>query len=167
MTPMHDAAPWYKQSWPWFLIFFPATAVVAGLITLWIAISSFDGFVVDDFQKEGQSLDQSRARTDKAASLGLSAEAFINGNQITLQLDSSVNSTLPEKIIVTLAHPTRGELDQVLFLVARDGAFSSPIQPVSAGRWMIQVEDEFRSWRMNGTTELPTEKGIRIVPYGS
>ena len=26
--------PWYRQGWPWFLIAFPAIAVVAGIATL-------------------------------------------------------------------------------------------------------------------------------------
>ena len=39
--------PWYRQGWPWFLIAFPATAVVAGIATLVIAIQTFDGMVVE------------------------------------------------------------------------------------------------------------------------
>jgi len=40
--------PWYKQFWPWFIIALPASAVVAGFITLWLAISSPDYLVVDE-----------------------------------------------------------------------------------------------------------------------
>lgn len=167
MNPARDITPWYKQTWPWFLMFFPATAVVAGFITLWIAIDSFDGFVVDDYQKEGRGIDQSTARSDKAQALGLSANAVIRGDELSIQMTATSASELPQKLIVTLAHATREDLDQVLFLVAKDGVFLSKIDPLPAGRWLVQLEDEFRSWRMNGTTELPTENGIRIVPYGS
>ena len=40
--------PWYRQFWPWFIIALPASAVVAGLLTLWIAISNPDYLVIDD-----------------------------------------------------------------------------------------------------------------------
>ena len=40
--------PWYRQFWPWFIIALPASAVVAGLLTLWIAMSNPDYLVIDD-----------------------------------------------------------------------------------------------------------------------
>jgi hypothetical protein len=40
--------PWYRQFWPWFIIALPASAVIAGFITLWLAISRPDHLVVDD-----------------------------------------------------------------------------------------------------------------------
>lgn len=40
--------PWYRQFWPWFIIALPASAVVAGLLALWIAISNPDYLVIDD-----------------------------------------------------------------------------------------------------------------------
>ncbi|MCW8926282.1 MAG: FixH family protein [Xanthomonadales bacterium] len=43
-----DNRPWYRQFWPWFIIALPASAVVAGLLTLWIAMSNPDYLVIDD-----------------------------------------------------------------------------------------------------------------------
>jgi hypothetical protein len=40
--------PWYRQFWPWFIIALPASAVIAGFITLWLAMSRPDHLVVDD-----------------------------------------------------------------------------------------------------------------------
>ena len=40
--------PWYKERWTWLLMLMPATAIVAGGITLWLAITTFDGLVTDD-----------------------------------------------------------------------------------------------------------------------
>lgn len=45
--PLQDL-PWYRQFWPWFIIALPASAVVAGFITLWLAVSNPDHLVVDD-----------------------------------------------------------------------------------------------------------------------
>ena len=40
--------PWYRQFWPWFIIALPAAAVIAGFVTLWLAISRPDYLVVDE-----------------------------------------------------------------------------------------------------------------------
>lgn len=40
--------PWYRQFWPWFIIALPASAVVAGIITFWLAVSNPDHVVVED-----------------------------------------------------------------------------------------------------------------------
>ena len=47
-----DSLPWYKERWTWLLMLMPATAIVAGFITLWLAITSFDGLVADDYYKQ-------------------------------------------------------------------------------------------------------------------
>jgi len=33
-----DTVPWYRQFWPWFLIAVPAAAVIAGIITIILAV---------------------------------------------------------------------------------------------------------------------------------
>ena len=45
--PPEDTQPWYRQFWPWFLISLPASVVVAGLSTLYIANRHADDLVVD------------------------------------------------------------------------------------------------------------------------
>ena len=53
-----DSQPWYRQFWPWFLIALPATVVVAGLTTWWIAAHKADSLVVDDYYKEGLAINR-------------------------------------------------------------------------------------------------------------
>ena len=40
--------PWYRQFWPWFLIAIPASAVVASMTLLWLAITNPVQLVVED-----------------------------------------------------------------------------------------------------------------------
>ncbi|NOR18755.1 MAG: hypothetical protein GQ538_01535 [Xanthomonadales bacterium] len=40
--------PWYRQFWPWFIIALPASAVIASLITFYLAVSRPDHLVVED-----------------------------------------------------------------------------------------------------------------------
>jgi len=39
--------PWYRQFWPWFIIALPASAVIASLITFYLAVSRPDYLVVE------------------------------------------------------------------------------------------------------------------------
>lgn len=162
-----NEAPWYRQGWPWFLIMFPAIAVVAGLITFWIAYATFDGMVVDDYYKEGRTIDMTVARSVKAAELGLSADIKLRSEDIKIALVSSTGAALPAQLVVTIIHPTRAGLDQQLLLEGFDGVYSGEIATLSTGKWLLQLEDESRSWRLNGTTHLPAEMEFRIDPYDS
>ena len=66
MTLKNDNQPWYKDRWPWILIAGPATVVVAGFITLWMAVVSDDGLVTDDYYKQGLAINQTLARANDA-----------------------------------------------------------------------------------------------------
>lgn len=156
--------PWYRQGWPWFLMAIPAVAVVAGLVTLWLAVSTWDGLVVDDYYQEGKTIEKTIARSVRAEELGLAAELWIRSDEVSLSLSAASGVTLPPTVLLTIAHPTRGGRDQVLLLKPRDGLFVAPVAPLSAGRWLIQMEDESRSWRMNGTVNVPADAAVRIVP---
>jgi hypothetical protein len=49
----------------------PAAVVVAGVVTAWIAVSTHDGLVADDYYKQGLAVNQKLARVDAAAAMGL------------------------------------------------------------------------------------------------
>ena len=45
-----DTRPWYKEPWPWVVIAIPASAVIMGIITLYLALTHPDQLVVDEKQ---------------------------------------------------------------------------------------------------------------------
>lgn len=47
---VRDTRPWYRQFWPWLLIALPTAAVVASMITLWLAVSHKDPIVIEESQ---------------------------------------------------------------------------------------------------------------------
>lgn len=164
LTEKHTT-PWYRQGWPWFLITFPAIAVVAGIATFVIAVKTFDGMVVDDYYKEGRAIVQTMGRAEHARDLGLKADLKVRSESIRIELSASNAADIPERIRLTIAHPTRGGQDQEL-IVARSGdrVYESAIAPLSTGRWLFLIEDESRSWRMNGAASLPAEMDLTIDP---
>ena len=47
-APLAEPRPWYREPWPWVAIAIPAAAVIAGFITLYLAISNPDYLVVEE-----------------------------------------------------------------------------------------------------------------------
>ena len=161
MTNTTTSPPiWYKQFWPWFLIFFPATAVVAGIATLILAIQSDDGLVIDDYYKAGLAINQTLERKQKAHELDLNAR--VNWDKltqvITLRLTGKM-SELPPRLTMQLAHATRANFDQsvTLFLAPDKGSYTGRIKSVTRGDWIIILEPEDKNWRINGRVTLPKQ----------
>lgn len=47
---MNEASPWHREPWPWIIIGLLGSAIVASLVTLWIAVTNPDHLVVDEAQ---------------------------------------------------------------------------------------------------------------------
>ena len=105
--------PWYREPWPWLLMAGPAAVIVAGFATLWLAVSSNDGLVVDDYYKQGLAINQTIERDVLAAQRGYRAEVALadGGRNIALRLASVAGELLPETLQLRMVHPTRAGRD--------------------------------------------------------
>ncbi|MBL8446957.1 MAG: FixH family protein [Zoogloeaceae bacterium] len=153
--------PWYRQGWPWFLIAFPGAAVVAGGVTLWLAITTSDGLVVDDYYKQGLAIERTIARSKRATELGLVAQLRVRAGGVEVYLTGK--SAIPTKIRLSFAHPTRVGLDQVMELEGSGGRFGGTLPVLVTGRWDVQIEDLAKEWRLNGHLNVPSDTEVRMV----
>ena len=146
-----QAQPWYREPWPWILMAGPATVVVAGLATAWIAFHGADGLVVDDYYKQGLAINQTLGRSDAAERLGVRAELrFADGRVRVILGDSAVRGALTLRLV----HPTRAGMDQSVSLVAFEpGVYEGSMQAPQHGRWHVLLED--RDWRLAGDWTFP------------
>lgn len=160
MQTSASVQPWYRQPWPWFLISLPAIAVVAGTVTLVIAIRSNDGLVADDYYTQGLAINKTLARGELAAHMGLRATIRLQGDVLEARLSAREGVALPAGVRLLVLHPTREGADEVLSLVrAPDTAsWRAKLTPgllaQAAGRRTLVLEDEARSWRLNGEVLL-------------
>lgn len=60
-----DSGPWWNYPLVWMVIAGPALVVVAGFVTLWLAIRTPDPVVTGDYYRRGMEINQTLAR-DKA-----------------------------------------------------------------------------------------------------
>ena len=158
-TPL-TPPPWYKQFWPWFLMFFPATAVVGGIITITLAVKTDDGLVKDDYYKAGLAINQTLDLKQKAHTLNLNAN--VNWDKLTQTITLKLNgkiTKLPPRLTMQLAHATVANHDQTvtLFLAPDNKSYTGRIEMVRSGSWITILEPEERTWRINGRVTLPKQ----------
>jgi len=143
--------PWYRQVWPWLLMLMPATALVGGVITFWLAATTNDSLVVDDYYKEGRAINRELARDRRATELGLSATLDRDGaGRPRLRVTSRANAALGPTLTMRLVHATRAELDRSFALAAgSDGVYTATDGALpEGGHWNIQIEEPERRWRL-------------------
>lgn len=144
--------PWFRNPMVWMVIFFPSLAVVAGIVTIIIAVKTDDGLVVDDYYKQGLAINQVISHDKRAKKLGL--RAFVDTNsksgEIRVSLSSDKEVELAPEITFRLIHRTRPGFDQttVLSSVGKSFEYRGYIKPpLIEGRWTIQLSVE-NDWRL-------------------
>lgn len=151
--------PWYRQMWPWLLMLMPATALVGGVITYWLAAHSNNALVTDDYYKEGKAINLDLARDRFARDSRLVAEiapapAAAGGETaVQLRLRAADGFAFPDRLRLRLMHATRAELDREATLthlgagLYRQDGVALPAE----GRWRIQIDEVQGRWRLVGT----------------
>ena len=155
---MHNAVvrPWYREPWPWILAAGPFIVVVAGIYTAWLAVTSNDGLVTDDYYRKGLAVNQTIARSEQAAKIGLAAGVRVTADTLSVRLRASDKDfVLPPTLAVTISHPTRAGLDQSRVLVRDGEVYSGEVRLPAAGHWLVLLEDERKTWRLMGNMVLP------------
>ena len=157
--------PWYRQLWPWLLMTMPAAALVSGAITFWLAATTNNPLVVDDYYREGKAINLQLARDEAALRLGLVAELESGPDGAPrLRLAALPGSPLPPFVTVRLVHATRAEFDRGFTLAAAGGGLYTAAQgPLPAdGRWNVVIEDPDRRWRLVGVSTGFGEQAMRL-----
>lgn len=148
-----DTRPWYRHRWPWLLAIAPTAALLGGIVTLWLAITTSDSLVVDDYYREGRAINQQIARDRLAAALGLHAELrFASGADpaVVLQLAAERGTEWPPELTLRIVHATIAARDREFHLEhVGDGRYrAAAAAPEPGGRWLVQLEDPGRTWRL-------------------
>jgi uncharacterized protein len=145
-----NAAPWFRQRWPWLLMAGPAIVVVAGFITLGLAINSADGLVADDYYKQGKAINRTITRDTNAAKLGYAAQLKLSTDG-RLHLAFADAKPDVDRLRLKLHHPTRAGFDREILLArTQDGSYTAAMPIINTTRWSMTLEDNALSWRLTG-----------------
>lgn len=154
--------PWYAQRWPWLLMLGPATVVVAGALTTWLAIRTPDALVVGDYYKQGKAINQDLRRDRAATKLGLSLRASFDGTRLEGQL-AGRDGVVTAPFRVMLAHATQPEKDRTLLVVPdAQGRFTVELPSLEHSRWQVVVEGARREWRLEHSWDWPRHAQLSI-----
>ncbi|MDH5392817.1 MAG: FixH family protein [Gammaproteobacteria bacterium] len=159
---INENTPWYKQWMVWMVITPPLTAVIAGIITINIAINSDDGLVVDDYYKQGLGINQTLQRDQLARDLELAATAYFEPGQLKVRFQKQIKEPV---LRLRLIHPTQSQrdIDLVLETFAAN-AYQSKLDAKISGSWNILLEPEDKSWRILGRVDLNTQSNSQLSP---
>ena len=150
---------WYKQFWPWFIIFFPASAVVAGLITVAIAFKYEDALVKDNWYKDGLAINQQLDKRKRAKALGINALINLNRDSKRLLLTlSHVDGLQTNTVNVSLAHPTQPEKDrEYQAFYTPQGQFVIQLQVIPSGFYHITIDPQDSEWQLIGNLNFSND----------
>ena len=157
-----DTVPWYKQFWPWFIISFPASAVIAGITTVVIAFKNADDLVVDDYYKEGKAINQRTELLNTAYDMELQAELNrLEANFIHIRFAKSQPET--EVLALDFVHPTNADKDFSMTVKKQaDGSYQGLSPNPTAGRWYVRLSEPDQ-WLIKSELVASTNT-IKLVP---
>ena len=148
--PVYDTLPWYRQFWPWFLILLPASVVVAGLSTVYIASKHADDLVVDEYYKDGMAINRQLEKKEYARELGIAAQLKFSAHSVAVTVTGEVNNNT---LYLRLSHPLEADQDFTVELTAVEPGFYAGIlqrEIMARWHWTLENGDE-RAWRLDGT----------------
>lgn len=151
---MSESTPWYRQGWPWFLILLPLSVVIACFVTLYLALSTDEALVRDDYYKEGLAINQRLEAESNARARGI--EAQLSYDATTLAIELRLDGATPvQELSLAIVHPTDDERDQAVVLqAAGNGLYRGRVAAALDGKRYILLEHEDGlqgAWRLRGT----------------
>lgn len=159
--------PWYRYGWPWFLISFPFISMVLGGVMLYLALTTNNSLVVDDYYQQGKAInvrierDRASALLGMAATLSSSTEGLIvDLSQTPPVVPSSLQEdagnalsafTPSETLSVRWIHVTQAEKDGSAEFISIGGEryVASGASLPTGGKYRIHLQPQGDSlWRL-------------------
>ncbi|MGA1694350.1 MAG: FixH family protein [Burkholderiaceae bacterium] len=156
-SPRH----WTREPWPWIILGMLGTVVVASLVTLFIAMSTTDSLVADDYTKHGKAINQRLEKDNAAHRLGVVIKPAVTSQGDGLvRIEAALSiadpaATRPESLKLSLSHPTINKLDTQLTLARLpSGLYFVVVSPPKAGFWHAAFESPDGRWRVRTRLEI-------------
>ncbi|WKE67328.1 FixH family protein [Gallaecimonas kandeliae] len=155
--------PWYKQFWPWFLMFLPACAVVTSLYTFYIAASHPPDMVVDDYYKKGQAIN--RDLTELNAAYSRHIQARLDQGTAGFELVLSGKGIEPgQPLKLNFHHATLASKDfsETLTADAHGHYRFTTAKPIK-GHWHLRLEPLDGRWRVQTLADFDEEREVVLT----
>ena len=161
--------PWHKHPLVWMMFSIPFSAVIMGVVMIWLAIDTEDGLVADDYYKLGMEINRVISRDKKADELGLSAVIEFDNSAriIRLQFDKGLLESFPKSLPLQLQHATRENSDITVLLDhgMADQYIGHLKRPISEGIWYFEIADKSDAdtgWKLNARHHVRAKNVINL-----
>jgi len=123
-----------------------ATSSFAGAVTTWLAVTTADGLVADDYYKRGLAINRELNRDRAAAVRGITATIEVRAGVLQVRLQGGVAA---DALFARLVHATRAGNDQRLRLArVAPELYETALPELPPGRWSLVIEDPRGEWRI-------------------
>ncbi len=160
----NEIEPWYRQFWPWFLIALPLTAVIGGIVTIWIAVTNQTGLVSESYYQEGLSINEKLEQDRFAKQAQLATTILFSEENQLLTVHLSGDIPLPGSLSLKLASSFDPNLDKDFQLQRLDQQilYQVPYSGSSPGRYYLSVVPPDNRWRLKKEIQLPMKNPVHI-----
>ena len=162
VSPGRMNTPWYRQFWPWFVLALPATAVVAGMVTIYIAFNNADSLVNDSYYRDGLAINQQLAQDLAAERLNLSAKLVIDtvSGELLIELAGDFQAVVAIELL--LLHPGDEKRDSTIQLNhITDNRFRADLEQLPQQRYYLRLQPVGSGeWRLNGEINFSTQTSL-------
>lgn len=155
---------WYKQFWPWFLIAIPFTSFMLGFVIVYLAVTTENSMVSDDYYKEGKAINVDISKKNMAKQLNLIAGIKVTDNRIVLRFKQALP---PDSAAITLDffHATLEDKDfSVLLTKNAKDFYTGELNHDIRGKWRLTLSDYADSWKIQRMVSFPQSTEISLEP---
>ncbi|MFC1589093.1 FixH family protein [Pseudomonadota bacterium] len=158
--------PWYRYPLVWMVIVIPFSAVVMGVIMIWLAVTTDDGLVADDYYKQGMTINRDLNRDLVAKEKGISASLKMDNSEgwLRLGLNKGALQAYPETLQLRFQYATHDHND--VHLVLNHGQADQYIgiikHPLIQGKWYLELSEG--EWRLNGHINADRQVELLLEP---
>lgn len=162
-----DEKAWYKQFWPWFLICIPLSSLIVGSQVIRLAYDGTNSLVVDDYYKEGKSINVRLDKIENAIALNISTKLNIQFGSVTLEFVTGAPET-GQALKLDFFHVTQ-EFKDFTVLLTRDasGIYRNNEEYPIKGKWRIRLTPLDESWKVQTRISLPQQQAFEFNPKTS
>lgn len=159
-----DDKPWYKQFWPWFLICIPLSSLIVGSQVIRIATDGTNSLVVDDYYKEGKTINARLDKIENAQKLNITTSLYIEQGAIALEFLSG-KPTTGEALKLEFFHVTQEFKDfSVLLTSDASGIYRSNELFDIKGTWRLRLMPLDQNWKVQKRVSLPQSNAFEFNP---
>jgi uncharacterized protein len=162
--------PWHSYPLVWMMISIPFSAVIMGVVMIWLAVDTDDGLVADDYYKQGMAINDVIILDTKASELKLNATIEFNrvDKVIKLKFDKGLLERYPDSLQLKFQHATRANSDIAVTLAhGLDDQYIGYLErAISEGVWYFEVNNKTmgaEDWKLNARSYVHSDNVINLL----